>query len=248
MPNPEVIKLLGVLGQMFGKDLRQFPHVFDAYEKELEAYPTPQVISSLRRCMRELKTFPALADIISRIDDTRPGAEEAWAMLPAGEENSVVWTEEMAQAHAIARPVMDDPIAARMAFREAYTRLVSEARSARRPARWNVSFGHDPSDRERAIRDAVSRRRLSVNEARAALPGFDVDTPILRLEGRQADPDQTLAHIGEIIGGILEQAPQRIKDRSAATRALRSLDPDRSQEHEARVRAQIEEAKKRGGA
>ncbi len=108
--------------------------------------------------------FPPLpADIIAQIEarsveDGRPGPEEAWAIArQASDENvTIVWTEEIAQAWGIALPVLNsgDDVGARMAFKEAYARILTEARRAARPTAWAATLGHDPAQREVAIAKA----------------------------------------------------------------------------------------------
>lgn len=115
------------------------------------------------------KFCPTPADILAQIEaaahaDGRPGAEEAWALaLRADDErHTVVWTAETAQAWGIARPVMQvgDEVGARMAFREAYARLVAEARAAREPVRWSPSLGHDQAQQDDALRIGVESGKL----------------------------------------------------------------------------------------
>lgn len=108
--------------------------------------------------------FPPLpADVIAQIDgqaadDGRPGADEAWAtaLKARDEAASVVWTEEAAQAWDVARRVLDlgDEVGARMAFRDAYNRMVDEARRMRRPVEWRASLGFDPAGRAAAVGSA----------------------------------------------------------------------------------------------
>lgn len=121
---------------------------------------------------------PTPADLIAQIEglasnDGRPGAEEAWALaLHARDEaDTVVWTAEMAEAWSVARSVFDlgDEVGARMAFREAYTRLVEDARRAHMPAAWSVSLGFDLERRALAITAAVRAGRLPQEEL-LALP------------------------------------------------------------------------------
>lgn len=127
---------------------------------------------------------PMPADVIAQLegaiaDDGRPGAEEAWAIAVAGadEEATIVWTNEMAEAWGIARAVLHagDQVGARMAFREAYERLVELARRARRPCVWSASLGYDGAAREVAIEEAVQRGRL----ARADYPRLPPIAPEL---------------------------------------------------------------------
>ena len=116
---------------------------------------------------------PVPADILAQIEglaanDGRPGADEAWAIAlrAADEAETVVWTAEASQAWAIARPVLDsgDEVGARMAFRDAYNRLVEQARQHRQPATWSTSIGFDPQRREAAITAAVEAGRLPASE------------------------------------------------------------------------------------
>lgn len=141
---------------------------------ELAAYPREQVIRALSRCRKELKTRLTMAAVIERLDDGRPGAEEAWAILPRSESQTAVWTEEMALAFGVASPLLHagDPIAARMAFKETYSRLVAEARNERKPVNWTATLGHDPHGREGALAEAVAKGRLSLEHAREFIPGL----------------------------------------------------------------------------
>lgn len=121
---------------------------------------------------------PLPADIVAHLQrvaaaDNRPGPEEAWSTALAGadESRTIVWTAEMAEAWGICRPVLDvgDEVGARMAFREAYTRLVGEARAERRPPQWLVSLGFDQQQREAAIAEAKARGHLALEAPNAPL-------------------------------------------------------------------------------
>lgn len=110
------------------------------------------------------KFAPKPAHIIEQIqgrmqDDGRPGPEEAWARASRArdEADTVVWTNECRQAWFVASDVMKmgDEVGARMAFKEVYNRLVSEARARREPVAWEVSEGFDSDRRMAAISEAV---------------------------------------------------------------------------------------------
>lgn len=166
---------------------------------DLADYDERAVLVALSKCRRELKGRLTLAEIISRIDDGRPGAEEAWAVLPFDESTSVVWTEEMSAAFWIAQPLIDqgEKIAARMAFKEAYLRMVGEAREHRKPTRWTVSLGHDKAGRQPILAAAVEKGRISKSHACALIPNFDsVDTvtPLLSSSKKVEE----LTHVGNI--------------------------------------------------
>lgn len=179
---------------------------------ELEAYPEHAVLSALARCRRECRTL-SLADIVARIDDGHPGAEEAWAMLPHDEAESVVWTPEMREAFMVCQAQIDDgdTIGARMAFKETYTRLLSEARAQRRQARWEVSLGHDASRREAALREAVQKNRLTFEHAQALLPDLAMSPPQKLLSA----PVEPTAVQPSPIKGLLDQITKAMPDAQA---------------------------------
>lgn len=92
--------------------------------------------------------------------DGRPGAEEAWAiaLTSRDESETVVWTQECAEAFAICQPVLQsgDEVGARMAFKEAYSRLVGASKRANEPVRWSASIGWDMRKREAALTKAAT--------------------------------------------------------------------------------------------
>lgn len=141
---------------------------------DLRQYALDDVRSALAQCRREGRM--TLAGIIDRLKgaDKRPGPEEAWAQcLPAiDERETVVWTNEMQDAFSAARTLLDagDKIGARMAFKESYERMVSEARAAHRPAQWMVSLGWDVAKRAGPIREALQMGRLSQVQVQHCLP------------------------------------------------------------------------------
>lgn len=153
------------------------------FVKVLIDYPEKELEDALLKCCQEMKGFRLTpAEIISRIDDGRPGAQEAWGMVPSDEQTTVVWTEEMRTAHGTVQPLMEDPIAARMAFLEVYTKEVGKARTHRRPVKWVISLGTDQNQKETAIREAVEQGKLTAARAAVFLPwgGFVERPPALR--------------------------------------------------------------------
>lgn len=147
------------------------------FAADLSQYPEDQVLAALTRCRRELKGRLTLGAVIERLDDGRPGPEEAFALLPRDESASVVWTEEMAEAAVAASPHFEDgdTIAARMAFRETYQRALQRARDARRPVRWTASWGWDVRGRELAVVEAVARGRITAERASKMLPELSAE-------------------------------------------------------------------------
>lgn len=134
-----------------------------AMVEDLLSYDFKSVEQALLRCRREVQRGRfTLAEVINRIDDGRPGPDEAWAEICKGEDDTLVWCEEMAEARGIVAELIaqGDKVAARMAFKEAYARLLVTARSERRPAKFTVSLGHDKSRHALALAEAVRRGLL----------------------------------------------------------------------------------------
>lgn len=149
--------------------------------------------------------FPMPADVIAQLqglaaDDGCPGPEEAWAIALAGrdEARTIVWTAEMAEAWGIASPVLSngDEVGARMAFREAYSRIVDAARRERRPAAWLASLGHDPRLRQVALDAAMATGRLPHAEHQA-LPA-PAGTPLLSLVRTDDAPPGVIAALRDL--------------------------------------------------
>src|SRR5690348_15672079 len=158
---------------------------------DLSAYPEKQILGALERCRRELRGRLTLADVISRLDDGRPGAEEAWGMVPLSEGATVVWTAEMASAFAAAAPLLErgDKVAARMAFLESYRKLVADARATHVEPKWSMSLGWDERGREKPIREAVQKGRLSYESAVEYLPPPNAE-PLIALPSRLKVTDE----------------------------------------------------------
>lgn len=185
--------------------------------RALGAYSLEAVRAGLDAHIKDPKRgrfAPTPADVIEQIeglvaDDGRPGAEEAWAMCSraADESETLVWSAEMSEAYAVACPLMQegDQIGARMAFKEAYGRMVDDARRARRPVSWSVSLGHDVSKRHGALVAAEARGLLTAGEAlRLAPPAADLHTTATLL----------------LENATKTASPEQVKERVAALKAL----------------------------
>lgn len=124
---------------------------------------------------------PTPAHLIAHINgssgaDKRPGPDEAWAVAITSRDESetVIWTQEMAEAFALCQPVlqMGDEVGARMAFKDAYNRLVAAARQEGRPAKWSASLGWDVAKREAAVTKAETAGLLPAPTVKALLPNY----------------------------------------------------------------------------
>jgi hypothetical protein len=160
----ELIKAVAVTAELCGRTFS--PEAAKVFVDDLKRYPTQAILAALTRCRREVRGALTIADVISRIDDGRPGVEEAWALLPRGEEATVVLSDEMFQAWGIVRTMIGsgEDVAARMAFKETYLKLVAAARDDGRPVHWTVSGGTNKEEREQVIRQAVEKGQLPANQ------------------------------------------------------------------------------------
>lgn len=153
--------------------------------RSLAAHPIDAVRAAFSAHVRDPQRgrfVPSPADILAQIqaakeNDGRPGPEEAWAIALRSNDEfaTVVWTPEIAQAKQAAQVLLDigDEVGARMAFREAYNRIVEQARSAGIPATWQESLGFDLVEREKALRAAAALGRIP------ALPAPEKAQPLL---------------------------------------------------------------------
>lgn len=150
--------------------------------RSMARYPLDVVRSAIDANVRDPQRGqypPKPADLMAQIEgraanDGRPGAEEAWAIALRGadESETVVTTPEIVEAFGICQSVLEtgDEVGARMAFKEAYSRLVSHARAAGRPVNWSASLGWDIAKREGALRQAEAAGLLPASTVAALLP------------------------------------------------------------------------------
>ena len=160
----EFQQVWGAMSERYGKPLSAMALAID-----FQAF-SDLTLADVRRGLQahlqhptECRFFPMPGQIIAKavVDDGRPGEEEAWtiALTARNEADTVVWTPDIAEAWNAARTVMGlgDKVGARMAFKEAYSRIVGLARRGRQPVSWVVCEGHDAARRADAVRVAVDR-------------------------------------------------------------------------------------------
>lgn len=179
MGKAEVTQAVLVTYELIGQAISDV--AVKAMVSELSSYPESDVLLALTRCRKELRKI-TLADILDRIPGGHLGVEEAWALVAKGlnnEDVSIVWTDEMAQAFGPALALAHDPVAARLAFKETYTRLVQDAKAMNSKPVWKVSLGFDMQGRERALREAVERGRIGYQYAQKFLPALEVAPEVM---------------------------------------------------------------------
>lgn len=177
----EFFGLIKIAMAAYGKGLPTDTAVLDAWWNLLSSFPMQAVRSALSAYCSENGEFaPVPAGIAKRckLMDGRPTDEEAWAIALTSQDESqtVVWTQEAAEAFAICQSVlaMGDEVGARMAFKDAYNRLVAASRAAGKPSEWMASLGWDMRCRERTLNQAVVAGLLPAPHVAGLLPPPEV--------------------------------------------------------------------------
>lgn len=190
---------LRAMAEMHGRQLSTF--AAEMIARDLSVFQENEVLKALSKCRAELNRFPTVADIISQIPDGHPGIEEAWSLLPKREDDSCVWTEEMQEVHQdIYKLIQEDIIAARMAFKEIYPKVLSRSRSEGKKVKWSVTLGNDKTGHEKALLGAIEKNRISFDEANKLKPELFYTERALALGERK---NGNVTHISEIVKGLL---------------------------------------------
>jgi hypothetical protein len=171
----DLLKALAVTAEVMGVEWSESAAALVV--EELKAYPLDAVRVALKRCRCELARRLTIHDILDRLPGGHPGQEEAWGVVAPSLKNeqlSLVWTDEMREAYGVASGLAEEVVAARMAFKETYVRLVSEARAQQRPPVWTASLGWDPKLRAVALQDAVQKNKISAAYAARLTPPVEL--------------------------------------------------------------------------
>lgn len=173
---PQFAALLADVLAGYGKPLPEKAEI-GIWFKQLSPFQPAVIRKAFEAYRMERPDFaPVPNGIVARCKllDGRPDENEAWAvaLTSQDEHETVVWTAEMAEAFNLSRPLLDagDEIGARMAFKDAYKRLVGEARAMNKPAAWTVSAGWDATRRQIAVEKAVVAGLLAGPQPHLALP------------------------------------------------------------------------------
>lgn len=230
-PTPELLMAIAVTAEACGRTFSEA--AARQFAADLSAYPQDKVLTALHRCRMEVKSFLTPAHVFERISDDRLGADEAWALALKGQDESetIVTTPEILSAFSAAQPVlqMGDEVGARMAFKDAYNRLVAEARAAGQDVQWTATLGWDLGKRATALREAVKAGLLPAPKAAAMLP-----PP----EPKKADTDpEGLARLREAVSQLIPASEKLRRAREEAAAAERAKLVEAKDEAAAKVRA-----------
>lgn len=213
MEKSEILKALVVTIELCGgSELSQ--EALEVFVEDLSEYQDKEVMKALLRCRKEVRGRFSMADVISRITSPWPTADEAWALCPKGETESVVWFDECAFAYGATENLATDQVARRMAFKDAYEREL--AQTDRKKPKWWSSLGTDKQHRARAIEDAISRGRLSEKSRALLPPAQEENKPVKQLEstvGKGPSVSQ-VSSLRELLGAGLssEELKERVQE------------------------------------
>jgi hypothetical protein len=237
-------ELLDAVAGMLGREYSGTQKAM--FFRALASYSMQQVQAGLDAHVKDPKAgmfLPMPAHIIGRIeglvaDDGRPGEDEAWALAvkAADDQETVVWTTEMQEAWGEAKEVfgLGDEVGARMAFKDAYRRLVQAARRVGRAPTWSASLGYDAERRDAAIEMAARRGQLK----REDFPQLQAPDPIalLTFSGPMTDAKaQAIGSLLQLQERMRRQAegPSHDADQRQRTAALQVELEQRVREYEA---------------
>lgn len=216
--------------QRFGSVGLSMDELADEWANELAGFSGDELACGVAAC-KTAKFPPSLPEFLAfcrpATASNRPSADEAWAIaLRASDEaETVVWTEEIAQAWGVCLPVVEsgDEVGARMAFRAAYERITADAKVAGVPAKWIVSQGHD-----------ADKRAIAIERARVAglLPAPVVAQFVPLIESRREPAPSTdvAARIADLKAALSASRPPR-ETETDRTRRLKAEAARKIEEH-----------------
>jgi hypothetical protein len=222
------ITLAGTLQVVYEKTVT--PALLDVWFASLQQYELVDVQAAFRSYVThptDCKFPPKPGDIIRHLptaatDDGHPGPDEAWGLLLRlvnDERETGVLTEEMRAGWEACQPILDlgDEVGARMCFLDVYRRRIQDARQSGRRAHWTVTLGTDPTLRVQRLNEAVTARRIGMDQARSLLPGptpTSIDHVAGLLEGPDASPQdlttsQRLRDLAQMLRDLRVESDRR---------------------------------------
>ena len=159
-----LIETLGAMMELAGQQVR--PAALSLLAGDLTHLPRPALELALARIRAEYRGPILTSTVLQYVDHAMgrllPAEAYALALSSTDDRATIVWTNEIAEAWAVAAPLLNagDKFGSRQAFMESYARLTGEARALRRFPTVQVSLGHDPEGRTRALQEAITAGRL----------------------------------------------------------------------------------------
>ena len=228
-----ISSLFEVKGKLFDAkgNTQLTPIVMKIWLGHVREYTADQVLDAVMKyTSKQFAKTLDIADFLTCLPGRmkRLSADEAWAlaMQAMNEDDTVVWTNEIARAWGVCREVMPDKVAARMAFRDAYNRISDEGG---KPV-IEVSRGTDSGLYKSRIESAVASGLLPPTHSAA-----------LMLENKSAGEVKKLPH-GAVMSAIARIASNN-KNNAAKLEemrdAIRSATPEKAKREYAKLRKAV---------
>lgn len=183
----KILEQLAGTAELMGQQLS--PNAAAMMVNDLSEYNPSLIVEALSALRKDAKARFSIGAIIEKIESLtpngRPSPEEAWAMVPKDENTSVVMTNEMLRALGVVQQLIDDGdmVAARMAFKESYSSIVSFNKLHGIKCEWIPSLGFNKEGRIPVLAEALRLGRMSQDHVlRIVAPEFADD--ILQLAGK----------------------------------------------------------------
>ena len=234
-----VLQMLEKAMAAYGKPLPE-ASLMDAWFDFLKPFSL-QVIARAFIAHCDESDFPPVPAVISRrckLLDGRPTPDEAWAIALSGRDESetVVWTSEIAEAFSACLPILatGDKIGARIAFKDTYTRIMTESRVLNRPVKWDVSLGHDQTKRFMALEKAKNAGLIPLETAQALR--LTSDAPLSETECSQGKA-MIKKLLADLQLGEKEKRDERDREKAMKRQAVAA----RKKDIESKVRMYMDE-------
>ncbi|WP_294616065.1 hypothetical protein [uncultured Gilliamella sp.] len=198
----DFLAVIGGLLELYGQQASTTK--VNIYWSTLGQYPIMSLRLAANAWVRKSQFMPKPADLIKMMGGTRShlSADEAWAIaiLASDESNTVVWTNEMAKAWAIAEIVYHngDRIGARRTFIESYERMVNESLMYGKSIETFVSLGSDKQKRFDAINRAVFTGLLTQEKANYNLPKPENTFSMLEYKSKKSMVSDSMTYLTKI--------------------------------------------------
>lgn len=188
--NRQKAQLLIDAAMFYGKDIAQ--SVMNRYLDLLADVPADVIDVAIRAHQNDPdrgRFFPLVADIRAKIPgQAKLTADEAWAVClkSMDEVVTVVVSDVIMSARAVALPIWDegDKFGARMAFKDAYDRILADHGGQQG---WYISLGYDKRSREEVVLQAVQAGMIDMGSAIALVPELAYrDTDQKQIQFRRA--------------------------------------------------------------
>ncbi|VVE74171.1 hypothetical protein PCA31118_04695 [Pandoraea captiosa] len=169
--------------------------VFDVFVRLLTPYPISAVTRAIDLHMASSEFAPTPAALLKHLEFSGPqriAADEAWAIaLASSDEAATVWlTDEILKAFDSARELLaSDEVAARMAFKAAYTRITEANRMAGIEPAVIRSPGTDRTTDAAADQKAIALGFISAAEVERKYPALAA--PVTQNVGLLAAPSKS---------------------------------------------------------